>query len=110
MAVRNKVLCRARFNPGKAGLLGVVPQNTVWIVKSVLIYGFISAAQTVRIYCTAAGSAPFGYLYKGEIQVDTPVVLELWTVLNSQDEIYFDHPADVVDVWISGAELPVSQP
>lgn len=107
MSIRSGVL--VAFNTPAGGgnaTIATVQSTDTWILKDVALFNNNAAAITAEIYI-ARVSGQKGYLFSGQsIQSVGVFRWTGWIVAGPSDTIHLFTSSGVVNVWISGADLP----
>lgn len=110
MAVRNKALARGTALAQGSRTLYTVPAATVALVKHI---GFTnlgpSSGAGVEVYLRSS-TGTLQKVLAPSFGTANFVNESVWFALNEADQIVADVQGTDLQYWISGAELPVSQP
>lgn len=106
MPTRSVRLATSLSGGPSGGVLAVVPANTTWIVKSVVMFN--KGAGPAIVAFVVGDSIAFARLkiLKATLAVDDFAIWNGWVVLRPTDQIEFETNLAGTAVWVSGAKLP----
>jgi hypothetical protein len=104
--VRNGALSRGQTQASGLTVLGEVPPNFVWLVKSISILNVAAAAAAVILGGAAPGNGTQLWIAAIDLEPGVGQLLELWVPLNAGDQLYLSADQAPLHFWIGGAALP----
>lgn len=107
MTTRSTVLWRGRIDGTRVSLRYVVPANQIALTKNIVIWNFNANESNVSVYWLAGAAAPGATLVAEPIAPNVLFQLDTWLISLPGDELHATADNWPVDVWISGALLPL---
>jgi hypothetical protein len=106
--VRNGPLTRAVIPTAGTNLVGFVPANFTWILKTSHFTNYGPTAVEAYLWLRSNDGLVVAQLPTVTVEPGAGVVQEVWTTLGPGDELHIQSTGGPLHVWCNGADLPGS--